>query len=78
MNTYLGTGIYNDVPSCCGFKFIPDLEIASITAGIACGNEAIFIIIVLGFFRTIWASSSKVYSLPSKLTCNDSTEPTNK
>lgn len=31
---YLGTGIYNVVPSCCGFKFIPDFAIASKAAGI--------------------------------------------
>lgn len=32
--TYLGTGTNSEVPSCCGFTFIPDLSSAIFTAGI--------------------------------------------
>lgn len=75
MILYLGIGINIEVLSCWGFKFIPDVFNESNTAGIACGNDIMFKIIVLGFFLKICAKSCKTYSSPSNVTGNDSNAP---
>lgn len=72
---YLGIGINIEVLSCWGFKFIPEAFIDSKTAGIACGNEVMFKMIVFGFFLTIWAKSWITYSSPSNVTGNESSTP---
>lgn len=72
---YLGIGINIEVLSCWGFKFIPEAFNDSKTAGIACGNDVMLRIIVLGFFLTIWAKSWITYSSPSNVTGNESSAP---
>lgn len=56
---------------------MPLLLIAWIADGMACGNEAMLMTIVLGFLRIICASSCSSYSFPSRLTGRVSIEPVN-
>lgn len=71
----MGIGINIEVLSCWGFKFIPEAFNDSKTAGIACGKDVMFKMIVLGFFLTICAKSCITYSSPSNVTGSESNAP---